>query len=83
MVEPVPPDPIDGHMVARALPTDSDAVGPSCDADYFTGAPRVEACNATGDGWGGPPSQRLKMRCPVTKNDFEMWSSWCRKGIWK
>ena len=45
--------------------------GPRCDRDYFTGAPRVEACNVTGDGWGGPPSKRLKMRCPITKNDDE------------
>ena len=27
--------------------------GASCSADYFTGAPRDELCNATGDGWGG------------------------------
>ena len=35
--------------------------GRRCDRDYFTGAPRVEACSVTGDGWGGPPSKRLKM----------------------
>ena len=51
--------------------------GPSCSADYFTGAPRVEACNVTGDGWGGKPPcgahcGRLKILCPVTKNDYEM-----------
>jgi hypothetical protein len=56
---------------AKALPVPSDAVGPSCKRDYFNGAPRVEACNVTGDGWGGPPSKRLKMRCPITKNDQE------------
>jgi hypothetical protein len=56
---------------ARTLPTADDAKGASCDADYHSGAPRVEACNATGDGWGGPPSRRLKYRCPVTKNDDE------------
>jgi len=59
--------------VAASLPRPADAYtgGPRCDRDYFTGAPRVEACNVTGDGWGGPPSKRLKMRCPVTKNDDE------------
>ena len=51
--------------------------GPSCSADYFTGAPRVEACNVTGDGWGGKPPcgehcGRLKILCPVTKNDYEL-----------
>ena len=59
--------------VAASLPRPSDAYagGPRCDRDFFTGAPRVEACNVTGNGHGGPPSQRLKMRCPITKNDDE------------
>jgi hypothetical protein len=57
--------------VAQALPRPSDSIGASCDRDYFSGAPRVEACNITGSGWGGPPSQRLKARCPITKNDDE------------
>ena len=57
---------------AKALPVPADAIGPSCTNDYFNGAPRVEACNVTGDGWGGPPSKRLKMRCPITKNDDEV-----------
>ena len=57
--------------VARALPVPSDALGPSCERDYFNGAPRVEPCNVTGNGWGGPPSKRLKMKCPITKNDDE------------
>ena len=56
---------------AQALPVPRDAIGPSCHRDYFNGAPRVEACNITGDGWGGPPSKRLKARCPITKNDGE------------
>ena len=61
-------------QVAASLPRPADAYsgGPRCDRDYFTGAPRVEACNVTGDGWGGPPSKRLKMRCPITKNDDEV-----------
>ena len=54
---------------AVSFPKPPDAVGASCDRDYFNGAPRVEACNVTGDGWGGPPSKRLKARCPITKND--------------
>ena len=47
-------------------------------ADYFTGAPRVEACNVTGDGWGGkapceePYCGRLNIKCPFTKNDYEL-----------
>ncbi len=57
---------------ASRSPKEEGAVGASCDADYFSGAPRVEACNVTGDGWGGPPSKRLKAACPVTKNDDEM-----------
>ena len=56
---------------ANQLPVPSDAIGPSCHRDYFNGAPRVEACNVTGDGNGGPPSKRLKARCPITKNDGE------------
>lgn len=62
---------------AQTLPVPVDAVGPSCAADYFSGAPRVEACNVSGDGWGGrrPCSGdecgRLSVRCPVTKNDGE------------
>ena len=63
---------------AKALAVPSDAVGPSCSRDYFTGAPRVEACNVTGDGWGGkkpcvePYCGRLHYECPVTKNDYEL-----------
>ena len=62
---------------ARRLPVPSDAAGPSCAADYFTGAPRVEACNVTGDGWGGkqpceePYCGRLGIKCPITRNDYE------------
>ena len=61
-------------LAARAAPTPVDAIGASCDADYFTGAPRVEACNVTGDGWGGrrPCSDhcgRLKACCERTQND--------------
>jgi len=63
--------------IAAALPRPPDAVGASCTADYFTGAPRVEQCNVTGDGWGGRPPcgehcGRLNMRCPMTKNDDEV-----------
>lgn len=58
--------------VAQSLPRPADAIGASCERDYFSGAPRVEACNITGNGWGGPPSQRLKARCPFTKNDDEL-----------
>ena len=59
--------------IAAALPRPPDARGgASCDRDYFSAAPRVEACNVTGDGWGGPPRQRLKARCPFTKNDDEV-----------
>jgi len=58
--------------VAASLPRPNDARGgASCDRDYFTAAPRVEACNVTGDGWGGPPRSRLKAFCPFTKNDDE------------
>ena len=53
--------------VAQALPRPADSIGASCDRDYFSGAPRVEACNITGDGWGGPPSMRLKARCPIVR----------------
>ena len=57
---------------ASTLPRPPDAkAGATCDRDYFTGAPRVEACNVTGDGWGGPPSRRLKALCPITRNDNE------------
>jgi len=60
-------------IIAASLARPSDARGvASCDKDYFTGAPRIEMCNVTGDGWGGPPSQRLKARCPFTKNDDEV-----------
>ncbi|KAL1525494.1 hypothetical protein AB1Y20_020350 [Prymnesium parvum] len=63
---------------AKALPVPFDAVGPSCSHDYFTGAPRVEDCNVTGDGWGGkqpcsaPYCGRLHYECPITKNDHEV-----------
>ena len=63
---------------AAAIPVPSDAVGPSCANDYFTGGPRTEKCNVTGDGWGGkqpceaPYCGRLHMECPITKNDFEL-----------
>jgi hypothetical protein len=59
--------------VAAQLPRPPDARGgASCDRDYFTAAPRVEVCNVTGNGWGGPPSMRLKAKCPFTKNDDEV-----------
>lgn len=64
--------------IAAELPVPSDAVGPSCSKDFFTGAPRVEACNVTGDGWGGkqpcqpPHCGRLHYECPITKNDHEI-----------
>lgn len=63
--------------LARTLPLPADAVGPSCSADYFSGGPRVEACNVTGDGWGGQQPcgnhcGRLDMHCPFTKNDAEV-----------
>ena len=58
--------------IAASLPRPPDAkAGASCDRDYFSAAPRLEPCNVTGDGWGGPPSQRLKAKCPITKNDDE------------
>lgn len=66
--------------VARRMPRPagepSNAPGPSCDSDYFSGAPRVEPCNVTGDGWGGKPPctnycGRLKTVCPITRNDDE------------
>ena len=58
--------------IAASLPRPPDAkAGASCDRDYFSAAPRLEPCNVTGDGWGGPPSKRLKAKCPITKNDDE------------
>ena len=58
--------------VAASIPRPPDAKGgAACDRDFFTAAPKLEACNITGDGWGGPPSFRLKARCPWTKNDDE------------
>ena len=59
------------------LPKPPDATGPSCTADYFTGAPRVENCNASGDGWGGRPPcgdhcGRLNVACETTANDYEL-----------
>jgi len=54
---------------AQTLPKPPRAVGASCSADYFDGAPRVEACNVTGDGWGGP--KRLGAKCLVTRNEGE------------
>ena len=69
--------------IAARLPKPPDATGPSCTADYFTGAPRVERCNASGDGWGGhccrPPQPscgdhcgRLNVACETTANDYEL-----------
>ena len=63
--------------IAKRLPRPPDATGASCDADYFTGAPRVERCNVTGDGWGGrqPCDEhcgRLNVACDVTANDYEL-----------
>ena len=66
--------------IAKRMPRPADepknAPGPSCDSDYFSGAPRVEPCNVTGDGWGGKPPctnycGRLKTVCPITRNDDE------------
>mmetsp|Transcript_9723 Transcript_9723/g.31275 ORF Transcript_9723/g.31275 Transcript_9723/m.31275 type:complete len:365 (+) Transcript_9723:803-1897(+) len=60
--------------LARSLPRPPGAVGASCIAEYYSGAPRVEECNITGDGWGGRGGAcgqhcgRLGASCRVTKN---------------
>jgi hypothetical protein len=59
--------------LAQSLPRPLGAVGASCVADYFSGAPRAEECNITGDGRGsrgscGQHCGRLEASCAVTKN---------------
>ena len=56
---------------ARKFKLEKGAIGPSCDADYTFGAPRVEVCNITGSGRASSAAKRINVNCPVTKNDHE------------
>ena len=57
--------------VAKELPKDEQAIGASCTADFYQGAPRDEVCRIVGSGSGGSPRGRLHAQCPVTRNDYD------------